>query len=216
VHQIGAKFIQQVHNVSQAEEAAERGVDVIIAQGTEAGGFTGVISSMTLIPQVVDTVRPIPVVAAGGIFDGRGLAASLALGATGVNLGTRFLASMESAAADAWKERIVSAKSEETFKADVANIILPPPAGVYEVSPRSLATPFLEEWSLKPEEAIQRSEALREEVLAAIREGRLHELAPFTGQSAGGIKEVLSAGVIVERIIAEAEQALAATAYTTP
>ncbi|MGB6270858.1 MAG: nitronate monooxygenase, partial [Pseudolabrys sp.] len=94
-HDIGAKVMVQVTTVAQAIEAAERGVDVIIAQGGEAGGYGGSVSTMTLVPQVVDAVSPIPVVAAGGIFDGRGIAAALMLGAVGVNLGTRFLASKE-------------------------------------------------------------------------------------------------------------------------
>jgi enoyl-[acyl-carrier protein] reductase II len=80
-HDVGILFIQQVSTVQQAREAAERGVDVIIAQGGEAGGFGGTVGAITLIPQVVDAVSPLPVVAAGGIADGRGLAAALLLGA---------------------------------------------------------------------------------------------------------------------------------------
>ena len=83
----------QVTTVGQAIQAADRGVDVIIAQGSEAGGYTGSISTMALVPQAVDAVSPIPVVAAGGIYDGRGIAAAFMLGAVGVNIGTRFLAS---------------------------------------------------------------------------------------------------------------------------
>ncbi len=102
----------QVTTVAQAVQAAERGVDVIIAQGGEAGGYAGEVSTMTLVPQVVDAVSPIPVVAAGGIFDGRGIAAALMLGAVGVNLGTRFIASMEAPAPKEWKQAITGAKSE--------------------------------------------------------------------------------------------------------
>jgi enoyl-[acyl-carrier protein] reductase II len=92
-HDAGARVMVQVTTVGQAIEAAKRGVDVIIAQGGEAGGYGGSVSTMVLVPQVVDAVAPIPVVASGGIFDGRGLAAALILGAVGANLGTRFLAS---------------------------------------------------------------------------------------------------------------------------
>lgn len=91
-HDAGALFVQQVHSVEQALRAAEEGADVIIAQGGEAGGFGGAPGTIVLAPQVAEAVHPIPVVAAGGIGDGRGLAAALALGAGGVNVGTRFLA----------------------------------------------------------------------------------------------------------------------------
>ena len=91
-HDAGALVMVQVTTVAQAEQAAARGVDVIAAQGGEAGGYGGGVATMVLVPQVVDAVRPIPVVAAGGIFDGCGLAAALMLGAVGVNIGTRFLA----------------------------------------------------------------------------------------------------------------------------
>ncbi len=95
VHDAGSLFVQQVHTRAQAAEAVEAGADVVIAQGGEAGGFGGACSTMVLVPQVVDEVSPVPVVAAGGIADGRGLAAALALGAQGANIGTRFIASEE-------------------------------------------------------------------------------------------------------------------------
>jgi enoyl-[acyl-carrier protein] reductase II len=78
----------QVTRVAQAERASADGVDVIVAQGGEPGGYGGSVATMALVPQVVDAVRPIPVVAAGGIFDGRGVAAALVLGAAGVNVAT--------------------------------------------------------------------------------------------------------------------------------
>ena len=107
----------QVTTVGQAVQAAERGVDVIIAQGSEAGGYGGTISTMALVPQVVDAVSPIPVVAAGGIYDGRGIAAAFMLGAVGVNMGTRFLASKEAPIDDDWKQAIIEAHSEDAVKA---------------------------------------------------------------------------------------------------
>src|SRR5437764_4669974 len=116
-HDAGSLVMLQVTTVAQAVQAADRGVDVIIAQGGEAGGYCGEVSTMTLVPQVVDAVSPIPVVAAGGIFDGRGLAAALMMGAWGVNLGTRFIATQESPATAAWKQAIAAASSEDTMKA---------------------------------------------------------------------------------------------------
>src|SRR5215472_1928900 len=111
----------QVTTVAQAVRAAERGVDVIIAQGGESGGYCGDVSTMALVPQVVDAVSPIPVVASGGIFDGRGVAAALMLGASGVNLGTRFIASEEAPATIEWKRAITAAQSEDAAKFGVVN-----------------------------------------------------------------------------------------------
>ena len=91
----GIIWIQQVMDCDQAEQALDTGADVIVAQGGEAGGHSGWVSTMVLVPQVVDVAGDVPVVAAGGIADGRGLAAALALGAQGVSMGTRFLASHE-------------------------------------------------------------------------------------------------------------------------
>ncbi len=153
-HDVGSLVMLQVTTVGQAVEAAERGVDVIIAQGGEAGGYCGEISTMTLVPQVVDAVSPIPVVAAGGIFDGRGIAAALMLGAVGVNLGTRFIASTEAPAPDGWKQAITAAKSEDAIKVDVLNDISPLPGTVgFHTVLRSLHTTFIDEWSAKREAA---------------------------------------------------------------
>lgn len=118
VHQAGSLVMQQVTTVGQAEVAAEHGADIIVAQGGEAGGYGGSVSTLALVPQVVDAVRPLPVVAAGGIADGRGLAAALVLGAAGVNLGTRFLASEEAPIDDAWKRAILGSSSEAWVQLD--------------------------------------------------------------------------------------------------
>ena len=96
-HDAGALVLCQVRSVSEAEQAAAAGVDVIVAEGTEAGGHTGRVSTLPLVPAVLDAVAPIPVIAAGGIGDARGIAAALMLGADGVWLGTRFEATPEAA-----------------------------------------------------------------------------------------------------------------------
>jgi nitronate monooxygenase/enoyl-[acyl-carrier protein] reductase II len=206
-HDAGCKVIHQVHTVAQARQAAERGVDVIIAQGGEAGGFGGTVAALPLIPQVVDAVRPIPVLAAGGIADGRGLAAALVLGAQGVNIGTRFLASTEAPIPAAWKEQLVSARSEDAIKVEVVNDISPtrPP---YDVSPRSLRSPFIDRWEPHRDEARRQAGRLFPELQQAAKEGRLHEYLPLAGQTAGLIREVLPAGEIVRRMVAEAAVAL--------
>jgi NAD(P)H-dependent flavin oxidoreductase YrpB (nitropropane dioxygenase family) len=119
-------FVEQVTTVTQAREAPEAGVDVIIAQGGEGGGFSGSIGTLALVPQVVDAVAPIPVVAAGGIMDGRGLGAAIALGAQGVNMGTRFLASVECRIPESWKQAIVAAESENAVKVEPQSTSLLP------------------------------------------------------------------------------------------
>jgi enoyl-[acyl-carrier protein] reductase II len=209
VHDAGMLAIQQVHTVAQAEAAAEHGADVIIAQGGEAGGFGGSVATMALVPQVVEAVRPVPVVAAGGISDGRGLAAALMLGAAGVNIGTRFLASKEAPIADGWKERIVGAASEDAVKVEVFNDISPLPGSAgYGTVPRALRTPFIDEWSAKREEARAQADRLVAEIGAAGGAGRIHELMPFAGQTAGAIDGVRPAAELVEEMVREAEALL--------
>jgi nitronate monooxygenase/enoyl-[acyl-carrier protein] reductase II len=199
----------QVTTVAQAVEAAERGVDVIIAQGGEAGGYCGSVSTMALVPQVVDAVSPVPVVAAGGIFDGRGIAAAFMLGAVGVNMGTRFLASKEAPISEEWKQAIAAARSEDAIKADVLNDIVPMPGTVgFGTVLRSLDTPFLNEWSAKREEARRDCDRLRDHIISTHQAGRQHETLLTAGQTAGGIREILPVAEIMRRLIAETEAAL--------
>ena len=209
-HDAGSLVMLQITTVAQAVQAAERGVDVIIAQGGEAGGYCGEVSTMALVPQVVDAVSPVPVVAAGGIFDGRGIAAALMLGAAGVNLGTRFIASKESPAPEAWKQAIVAAKSEDVIKADVVNDISPLPgtAGFGTVL-RSIHTPFLDEWTAKREDARRERDRLRGEIISTTQAGRPHATLLTAGQTAGGVKEVLGVTELMGKLVAEAEAALA-------
>jgi enoyl-[acyl-carrier protein] reductase II len=210
-HDVGAKVVHQVHTVRQAREAAERGVDVVIAQGSEAGGqgMAAGVGAMALVPQVVDVVDPVPVVVAGGVADGRGLAAALALGAVGANVGTRFLASEEASSDPAWREQIVAAASEDAVRFETWGELFPPAAeSAYDVVPRVLPTPFVERWRGRPEEAREHAEDLRSQIMGAVTRRRPDEVVPFTGQTAGLIGEVLPAGEIVGRIVTEAEEAL--------
>jgi enoyl-[acyl-carrier protein] reductase II len=208
-HDVGSKVMVQVTTVAQALEAAERGADVIIAQGGEAGGYGGVVSTMTLVPQVVDAVSSIPVVAAGGIFDGRGIAAAFMLGAVGVNMGTRFLASKEAPIEEAWKTAIAAAQSEDAVKVEVLNDIQPLPGTAgYGTVLRSLRTPFMDQWGAKREEARQDRERLWADMQERARAGRRHETLLTAGQTSGGIKEILPVAEIIRRLTAEAEALL--------
>jgi len=122
-HRRGVKVIPQVASVAEAVAAAEGGVDAVIAQGVEAGGHVLSTTSLSvLLPAIVDAVRPLPVIAAGGIADGRGLAAALILGAQGVSMGTRFLASEEAWASRAYKELITKSRAEDTVLTGLFNI----------------------------------------------------------------------------------------------
>ena len=209
-HDVGSLVMVQVTTVGQAIQAADRGVDVIIAQGSEAGGYTGTISTMALVPQVVDAVSPIPVVAAGGIYDGRGIAAAFMLGAVGVNIGTQFLASKEAPIDDDWKQAIIEAHSEDAVKAEVINDIIPVPGTVgYGTVGRTLRTPFLDEWSSKRDEARHSGERLWAEIAERIRRGLRRETLVWAGQTAGGVREVLSVAEIMRHLVDEAETALA-------
>ena len=204
----GAKVIHQVHTLDQALAAESLGVDVLVAQGSEAGGqgLAAGVSTMVLVPQIVDALGPVPVLAAGGVADGRGLAASLVLGAAGANVGTRFLASKEASATESWKEQIVGARAEDCVRFEAWSAIMPPSPG-YGAVPRVLRTPFVEEWHGRSAAAGEQAEQLRAQIMATVRERR-PELTPFTGQTAGLIGDVLPAGEIVRRMARDACAAL--------
>jgi nitronate monooxygenase/enoyl-[acyl-carrier protein] reductase II len=212
-HDAGSLVMHQVTTVEQARDAAERGVDVIIAQGGESGGFGGSVATMTLVPQVVDAVLPLPVLAAGGMTDGRGLAAALMLGAQGINIGTRFLATAESPIAEGHKQAILAGESEDAVKAEFWNDIMPlPGAAGYFTVPRALRTAFVDRWQPDREGVRRELERLQSEVMAAGQGGRMHELMPFAGQTAGAIHDIPPAAEVVNRIVAEAERLLSSAA----
>jgi nitronate monooxygenase/enoyl-[acyl-carrier protein] reductase II len=208
-HDAGILWIQQVFDLDQARRAVEHGADVIIAQGGEAGGNGGTIGAMVMVPAVVDIAGDIPVVASGGIADGRGLAAALVLGAQGVNLGTRFLATTEMRIAEEWKKGIVAADPLDAVKVDFAPYVLPPlsPGGVPAV-PRVLRTSFVDRWNADLAGAEQAAGELRDQIRAAVGENRLEDLLPFAGQSAALIHDVAPAAEVMRRIMAEAEASL--------
>jgi nitronate monooxygenase/enoyl-[acyl-carrier protein] reductase II len=211
VHDAGCLAMQQVTTVGQAQLAAEHGADVIVAQGGEAGGYGGVVSTMSLVPQVVDAVHPIPVVAAGGIADGRGVAAAIALGAAGVNLGSRFLASAEAPVGERWKKALVTYPSEDWIQARFINVINPNPGTAgYGTRLRLLRTEFVQRWEEQVGEVEVDPTPALVELGAAIDAGDREDLLVVGGQSAGLIERVEPAADIVRALVAEARSALGA------
>ncbi len=208
-HDAGVVVMSMCGKVAHAVKAAEAGVDVVIAQGTEGGGHTGRVATMALVPQVVDAVD-IPVLAAGGIVDGRGLAAALALGAQGVWMGTRFIASREAHAAVAYKDRLLSAHEDETVI-----------TRCYSGKPmRVIRNDYVAGWEKTPE----RIQPFPMQVMVSAQEGVINAITGVrepidpardclpAGQGVGALHEILPAGEIVRRTVAEAEAAIARVA----
>ena len=209
-HDSGIRWIQTVGDVAAAEKAVAAGADVLVAQGGEAGGNSGWISTLVLVPAVVDVAGDVPVVAAGGIADGRGIAAALTLGAAGASLGTRFLATDEMAIDPAWKRRIVAADAQDAVKVPHSERVMPPftlPQVGAPFAPRALRTDLIDQLERAPE-TVDPAE-LGPTLLRAVRAGGGHDLLPFTGQSAQLVHDVVPARDLVARLVAEAEQALA-------
>jgi nitronate monooxygenase/enoyl-[acyl-carrier protein] reductase II len=209
VHDAGCLAMQQVTTVAQARVAVEHGADILVAQGGEAGGYAGSIGTMSLVPQVVDEVHPVPVVAAGGIADGRGVAAALVLGAAGANLGSRFLASDEAPVGERWKKVLLAAPAEEWVQAEFINALRPNPGTLgYRTRMRALRTPYVDRWEARVDELrADPSEALNE-LLDAAATGGVEELLVSGGQSAGLLDRLRPAAEIVRMLVAEAEEAL--------
>jgi enoyl-[acyl-carrier protein] reductase II len=212
VHDAGSVVMQQITTVNQAEIAAERGADIIVAQGGEAGGYAGTVSTLSLVPQVVDSVRPVPVVAAGGIADGRGVAAALTLGAAGVNIGSRFLASTESPVGERWKKALITHPSEDWIQAGFVNAMNPNPGTLgYRTRLRLLRTEFVDRWEARIEEVETDPAPVLAELSEAVAAGDRESLLVVGGQSAGLIRSVEPAGAIVRALVAETRAALAAS-----
>ena len=208
-HDRGILWIQTVGDAASAEAAVTAGADVLIAQGWESGGNAGWVSTLVLVPIVVDIAGDIPVVAAGGIGDGRGIAAVLALGAQGASLGTRFLATIEMEIAPGWKERIVQADALDAVKVPHSELVMPPfnlPQMGLPFAPRALRTPLIEQLDRSPESIDPATIAQR--LVEAVRAGRGEDLLPFTGQSAGLVHDILPAAKVIERLVSEAVAAL--------
>ncbi len=201
----GLKVMVVCGTVRHAQKARDAGCDAVICQGGEGGGHTGLVGTLPLVAQAVEAVD-IPVVAAGGLHDGRGLAAALALGAQGVWMGTRFIASEEAHAGDVYRDAVLAARDEDTVR-----------TRCYSGKPmRVRANPYVDDWETRPGEIqpfpLQAMASVQAGVLGGIG-GQTEGLDPdrsclAMGQSAGGIRQVLPAGRIVADLVAEAEDAI--------
>lgn len=203
----GATVMAQVTTPQQARQVIEHGVEGLIAQGAESGGFTGGIGTMTLVPQVVEAASPLPVVAAGGIFDGRGVAAALSMGAAGANIGTRFLLASESPILPVWQQAIINASSEDAKPREFLSALNPPSPIAFPATARTLESEFITEWQEKASRPDFQPQEMVQAALSLAMEGRLGEIVPFAGQSAGAISDVRPAAEIIEAIMAQAEAA---------
>ena len=201
LHAAGMVVIALVGNTKNARRVAEGGADIVVAQGTEASGHTGRIGTMALIPQVVDAVAPIPVVAAGGVADGRGLAASIALGAEGVWCGTAFLASPEATLEEELKDRIVAANDEDTRITRLYS----------GKTMRNINNPLIDLWESSGLQALPMGAqgAVAEPIQRAAREaGRIDLIRNAGGQAAGLINAKRPAGEIVREMAEQAAEVL--------
>jgi len=203
----GCKLICQVQDVAGAVQARKAGADIIVAQGTEGGGHGGARGTMPLVPAVIDASGSVPVVAAGGIADGRGLAAALMLGAHGALLGTRFYASREALGHDQAKQRIVNAEGEQTQRTRVFDIVrgYDWPNGY---TGRALHNAFMSRWTGKEDELAEQSATVSPAFWAAAGDGDYDTAMVWAGEVVDLIHKVESAGDLVASIGAQAEAQL--------
>jgi NAD(P)H-dependent flavin oxidoreductase YrpB (nitropropane dioxygenase family) len=199
LHAAGLKIIALVGNVKNAKRVAEGGTDVVVAQGAEAGGHTGRVGTLALVPQVVDAVAPTPVLAAGGIGDGRGLAAALCLGAVGVWVGTAFLVSEEAALDDTLKQRILDATEEDTRV-----------TRIYSGKPmRNITNPLIEAWEKASVPTLPfpfQGAVIQEVTFAAQQSGRRDLTMNPAGQISGMLDHKRPAREIMDQIVEQASE----------
>ncbi len=196
----GICVIPVVASVALARRLAREGVDALIAEGMESGGHVGDVATLPLVPQVVDAVE-IPVVAAGGLADGRGMAAALALGAAGIQMGTRFICSTECPAHDNYKQRIVRAHDRATIVTGDS----------FNHPVRCIRGPFVRRLGALEQEGISETEFLdygAGKLRSAIVDGDVKQGSVMAGQSAGLVDDLLPVKEIMDRIVAEAEESI--------
>jgi NAD(P)H-dependent flavin oxidoreductase YrpB (nitropropane dioxygenase family) len=205
-HAVGALAMHMISTVAEAKLAARAGADIIVAQGTEGGGHIGLMGTMPLVPMVVSAVAPIPVLAAGGVADGRGLAAALALGADGVLLGTRFLATDESPIAKGFKQAILDSDGHDTLVTDIPDVASGNTwPGAYV---RVRRNRFIEEWMGRGNELRRRRAEVNAQLRQAAQAGDPDRGVVMIGQTAGLIDRIEPAADLVRQISRDAEAIL--------
>ncbi len=208
LHANGTKILSLVGNVKNAKRVADAGADVVVAQGTEAGGHTGRIATLALVPQVIDAVAPTPVVAAGGIADGRGIAAALAMGAVGVWCGTAFLVADEANQPVIQKERILAASEEDTRVTRLYS----------GKTMRNITNPLIEAWEGSGIQALPmglQGLLIQDLVYSVRKAGREDLLMNAAGQVSGMLHQLRPAGDILHDMVAGAAEILARTIPAT-
>ncbi len=207
IKEAGCKLICQVQGLEGARAAKAADADVIVAQGTEAGGHGATRATLPLVPAVVDAVAPTPVLAAGGIADGRGLAAALMLGAQGVLVGTRFYAATESLGHRRAKEQIVAARGEDTRRTRVFDVVR---AHQWPESytGRALRNRFLERWEGREEALVAELDTEGRAFQEAVSKGDFDTAMVWAGEAVDLIAEVANAGELVGSMGMEAESNL--------
>jgi nitronate monooxygenase len=205
IHAAGARVFSQVQDRASALTAESAGVDIVVAQGTEAGGHTGAVGTLPLLQIVLEAVR-VPVVAAGGIATGRGLAAVLAAGAQGAWVGTPFLLAEEARNSDAARRRLMQAKETDTVHTRVFDVVqgIPWPQAF---PGRALANAFTARWHGQEQELANADQAKRRFEEARRSEDYSNALL-YAGQSVGLLERVESAAAIVHRMASDAEALL--------
>ena len=205
-HERGVTVLHMVSTVQEAHRAAEAGADAIVAQGTDGGGHVGLTGTVALVPMVARAVHPIPVLAAGGLADGAGLAAALMLGAEGALFGTRFLATIEAQIPSSYKQVITDSDGHDTLVTDIPDVaygVVWP--GAYA---RVRRNRFIEEWIGREGELRYRQSEAAVAARRAFTDGDADHGVAYAGQSAGLIDSVEPAAVVVERIVTQAEALL--------
>lgn len=207
VQAAGARVICQVRTLAEARQAAALGADLIVAQGTEGGGHGATRSTFSLVPAVADAVSPIPVVAAGGVADGRGLAAARMLGASGVLIGTRFYASHEALGLDGAKQSMVEHGGDQTLRTHVFDIVrgYDWPDGI---TGRAVNNRFVQSWHGHEAELTQDVTEQRRLYAEAAARGDADTAVVFAGEALDMIDAIEPAERIVARIAAEADALL--------